>query len=119
MKKVLTCIAAISTVVFVAGCEMSRGGAGQTTDGEPVVGEIWQNNALEQGFTITSVNGWQCTGKLTNSQKNNATNSVISVPMTCSNNITGTALVAVDRLKAEADINFRLSNGKVGQLSIS
>ncbi|TMV06319.1 hypothetical protein FGK63_14265 [Ruegeria sediminis] len=119
MKTLVRCTIAIAAAVILSGCEMSRGGAGQTTTGEPVVGEVWQNNAMEQGFTITSVNGWQCTGKLTKSQQYNATNSVITVPLTCSNNVTGTSLVAIDRFKSEADINFRLSNGKVGHLAIS
>ncbi len=119
MKNRLLVTAMIISASVLSACEASRGGAGQTTAGEPVVGEVWQNNSLEQGFTITSVNGWQCTGKLTSTQRNSAANSVITVPLTCSGGVTGTSLIAIDRWKGEADINFRLSNGKVGHLSIS
>ncbi|NIZ63255.1 hypothetical protein DL239_20010 [Sedimentitalea sp. CY04] len=118
MKLSKNTLAPLMLVVALAGCEISRGGAGQMTNGEPIIGEIWQNSALEEGISITSVNGWQCTGKLTKAQSR-ATNSVITIPLTCSGDLTGTALVAVDRPKAEVDINFRLSNGKVGQLSVS
>ena len=109
---------AISACVAVSACEASRGGAGQTTRGEPLVAEIWQNENLQQGYTITSINGWSCQGILSKEQRNDITKSVVAVPLTCSNGVTGKSLVSVDRLKGEVDINFRLSNGKVGSVSI-
>jgi hypothetical protein len=112
-------LALLPILTFViSGCEVTRGGAGQTTAGEPIVGQVWQNNQLQQGFTISSVNGWQCQGVLTNEQKNNVTTSVIQVPITCNNGVTGTSLVSIDRLKGEADINFKLSNGVAGNVEI-
>ncbi len=116
--KAINVVAVAATCVLLAGCEATRGGSGQTTTGEPVVAEIWQDASLRQGFTITSVNGWQCIGTLTNEQRNNVSASVVQVPLKCSNGVTGTSLVSIDRLKSEADINFRLSNGIVGNAEI-
>lgn len=114
LKYFLIPLAGLSLV----GCEMSRGGGGMTTTGEPVVAEIRQGNDLRQSVSITSVNGWQCIGYLTPEQRNNTVDSVIQVPLECSNGVTGTSLVSVDRLKGEADINFRLSDGTVGNAEI-
>jgi hypothetical protein len=86
--------------------------------GEPVVAEIRQDANLQQSFTITSVVGWQCTGVLTSRQRDNAVDSVIQVPLTCNNGATGTSLLSIDRWKGTANINFRLSNGTIGNATI-
>ncbi|GAB5540233.1 MAG: hypothetical protein Salg2KO_23360 [Salibacteraceae bacterium] len=82
------------------------------------MGEIWQNNDLKQGFTITSVNGWQCTGELTKEQRNETVKSVIQVPLNCTNGWTGTSLVSLYRWKGTADINFKLTSGIRGNVEI-
>lgn len=114
----LTKCAIICVTFAVAGCEVTRGGAGQTTTGQPVVAEIRQDSNLQQSFTITSVAGWQCTGVLTNEQRNDATSSVFSVPLTCNTGVSGTSLVAIDRMRGALDINFRLADGTVGNAKI-
>jgi hypothetical protein len=105
-------------VLALAGCEASRGGAGQTTTGQPVVAEIRQDSNLQQSFTITSVSGWQCAGILTSEQRNNFTSSVITVPLACNTGMSGTSLVAIDRVRGKLDINFRLKDGTVGNAKI-
>lgn len=107
----------LATLV-VSGCEATRGGGGMTTAGEPIVAEIRQGNDLRQSVSIRSVQGWQCLGYLTNKQRNNIVDSVIQVPLKCSNGVTGTSLVSVDRLRGKANINFKLSNGVVGNAKI-
>lgn len=89
-----------------------------TTSGDPVVAEIRQDSDLRQSVKITSVRGWGCEGYLTKEQRNNTVDSVIQVPLKCSNGVTGSSLVSIDRVKGEADINFRLSNGIVGNAEI-
>lgn len=108
----------LGAALVLSGCEATRGGAGQTTTGQPVVAEIKQDANLQQSFTITSVDGWQCTGVLTKEQRNNITASVITVPLTCNTGANGTSLVSIDRMRGKLDINFRLSNGTVGNAKI-
>ena len=118
MKITTTALFLTVATLILSACEVTRGGSGTTTSGEPVVAEVRQNSSLQQSFTITSVVGWQCTGVLTSQQRNNAVASVIEVPLTCNNGVTGTSLVSVDRWKGTADINFRLSNGTIGSATI-
>ena len=114
-KSVLLCVAVLA---IVAGCAVTRGGSGTTSKGEPVIGEIWQNDKLDQGFTISSVRGWSCTGQLSDKQRKETVKSTAKVPMTCDNGWTGTGLISVDRLSGKANINFRLSNGTIGNVKI-
>lgn len=105
-------------LISISACEATRGGAGQLTNGDPIVGELWQDNNLNQGFTISSVSGWQCKGQLTKEQRNDAVSSIFPVPVTCSNGWTGSSLVSLDRAKGSANINFKLSNGATGSVEI-
>lgn len=109
---------ALIGIVSLAGCEATRGGAGQTTTGQPVVAEIRQDANLQQSFTITSVSGWQCKGVLTKEQRNDHTKSVLTVPLTCNNGVRGTSLVSIDRFRGQLDINFRLANGTTGNVEV-
>lgn len=105
-------------VVTVTGCEVTRGGAGITTSGKPIVVEIRQDSNLRQSVSLRSVEGWNCVGYLTNEQRDNEVDSVIEVPLQCNGGITGNSLISVDRMLAKATINFSLSNGVVGTAEI-
>lgn len=109
---ILCCIAA------VAGCEVSRGGAGTTTQGDPVTAEVWRNSQLQEGITLTSVDGWKCQGILTPAQVADNISSVYNVPLTCDDGVTGTALASIDRWTDELNINFKLQNGISGSVRI-
>ena len=89
-----------------------------TTSGEPVVADFRQDNDLRQSVSIRSVEGWQCIGYLTTEQRNNFVDSIIEVPLQCTNGATGKSLVSIDRLRGKADVNFKLSNGVVGNAKI-
>ena len=101
----------------LSACEATRGGSGMLTSGEPVIGELFLDQGT-QGIKITSVDGWSCSGTLTSAQARDTVASVFPVPLTCSNGLTGRALVSVDRMTTNADINFRLSDGKAGSVRI-
>lgn len=113
-RKTAFCIIALSALT---ACEATRGGGGAMTDGQPIIGEIFMSGGT-QGIKITSVDGWSCTGALTPEQARDAVSSVYPVPVACTNGATGNALVSIDRLTNDADINFRLSNGKAGSVQI-
>ena len=113
-RKSVLCIAALSVL---AACEATRGGGGAMTDGQPIIGEIFMSGGT-QGVKITSVDGWSCTGNLTPAQVRDTVSSVFPVPIACTNGASGNALVSVDRLTGDADINFRLSNGRAGSVQI-
>jgi hypothetical protein len=113
-RKSVLCIAALSAL---AACEATRGGGGTMTDGQPIIGELFIEGGT-QGIKITSVDGWSCKGTLTPEQARDAVSSVYPIPIACTNGATGNALVSIDRLTNDADINFRLSNGKAGSVQI-
>lgn len=111
-----------TTLLFTAffalsACDATRGGSGALTSGEPVIGELFLIKGT-QGIKITSVDGWQCSGSLTDEQARDTVASVFPVPLTCTNNVSGRALVSIDRQSTNADINFRLSDGKSGNVKI-
>ena len=89
-----------------------------TTAGDPIVAEIRQDNDLRQSVRLSSIMGWDCVGYLTDEQRNNTIDSVIRVPLDCSNGASGMSLISVDRLKGTATISFRLSNGTIGSAEI-
>lgn len=101
----------------LTACEATRGGGGQMTDGSPVVGEIFLRDG-NYGINVTSVDGWTCTGTFTDEQARSNVDSVFPVPITCTNGLTGNALVSIDRATADTDIAFRLSNGRSGSVQI-
>ncbi|GAB5434813.1 MAG: hypothetical protein EpisKO_41830 [Epibacterium sp.] len=71
-----------------------------------------------QSFTITSIAGWSCIGRLSKEQERDTTNSVFQVPLICNNGTSGSSIISLDRFKGSADINFRLANGTVGNAKI-
>lgn len=105
-------------VLCLSSCASTRGGSGQTTDGDPVVLEIRRDNDLSESFVISSVRGWSCIGVLTDEQVNETLRSVIRVPLKCNNGETGTSLISLDRFAGSADFNFRLSDGTTGNAKI-
>jgi hypothetical protein len=113
-RKAILCA---TMLVALSACEATRGGGGMMTDGEPIIGELFLSGGT-QGIKVTSVDGWSCTGTLTPAQARDAVASVFQVPLSCTNSASGNALVSIDRLTGDADINFRLSNGKSGSVQI-
>lgn len=105
----------VASSVLLLGCAVPMGGTGQTSSGEIITGETMLNASGENTVTISSLEGWSCSG---NYSRSRAT-AIRQFPLVCDNGASGTATLSVNAPTADlslqrATVAFRLSNGKTG-----
>jgi len=109
------CVLGIAIVSALSACSVPMGGTGQTADGEVVTGEAVLNASGENVVSISSLDGWSCSGTYTRSR----VSAVRQFPLTCSNGVSGMASLSVNAPTADlalqrATVAFKLDNGQSG-----
>jgi len=105
----------VLSLFVVSACSVPMGGQGHTKSGVPLSAEATLGADKNNTVTITSLDGWSCTGSYT-ADSNSA---VRNFPMSCSNGASGNALLSVNAPTAElslqrASLSFKLNNGESG-----
>lgn len=118
MKRLLL---ALPFLGLLAACDVSRGGAGSLADGTPVTAKRTMT-AYTETFTLTSAQGWSCTGTAQLGHGN--TGAVHQVPLRCTDGATGTGTVTFgsplrgQQGNLNAVLEFRLSDGRAGKVAV-
>ena len=112
MKK---CSVLLPSLCLIAACSIPMGGTGQTGGGQPVSAEATLGADRNNSVTISSLEGWTCTGNYSADRQS----AVRQFPLRCSNGATGTAMLSVNAPTADlafqrASLSFQLSNGETG-----
>lgn len=107
-------ISALS-LIAVSACSVPMGGQGVTKSGVPLSAEAIIGPDKVNDVTVTSLDGWSCTGTYTATRAT----AVRNFPLSCSNGASGNAILTVNAPTADlslqrASLSFKLNNGESG-----
>lgn len=108
---------AVFGVLIVTACgPTTTGGGGQLSDGKPVSG-VLTGDVVRNEFSakIISPKGWSCTSST--GKPHDDGGSSLTVPMHCTNSVTGTIVLTGNRAQKQIVGAFHLSSGKTGQVT--
>lgn len=98
---------------LLSGCmSTSMGGAGNTSGGTPISGELVLDAAGVNGnFILRKPAGRTCTGNVTFDS-----GSAHDFPLTCDDGTTGQAIATINRFGSQMTISYRLDDGEEGSI---
>lgn len=112
-------------LLALAACSLPQGGSGTTKDGSPVVLNRVMHMGYREDYTLSSPDGWSCTGTLDwNEAFIKSKSAVASMPLACQDGTKGTAMISVPHLNrnyiqpGQTAVTFSLENGKSGSARI-
>lgn len=113
----ITCALALISAVALAGCAMTTGGSGKTTDGSGVVGRL-SGDSLKgvSQVELISPKGWKCSGQYMHDDFDGTST---TVPLTCSDGRTGQGIIVFERFKLDFTMAFNLSDGERGTVTFA
>ena len=108
----------VGLLAQLPACTPPVGGNGSTSDGRPLVATLtFGDDLMSMTSTIVSPDGWSCT--TTHNDRagpDHVTHTVIKVPMTCSDGVSGTSLWSRTINPLTITISFALPNGRTGSV---
>lgn len=106
----------ISAALLLAACgTIETGGAGTTTNGEPVAGRLSLDQATNVfNVDVSSPKGWSCKGSFQKSNNNLRTK---TLPLTCNDGKAGTLILTANQFQGQIVGSFTLSSGESGQVT--
>ncbi|MCV2877608.1 hypothetical protein OE699_01980 [Sedimentimonas flavescens] len=108
-------VAAAALLAVSACAVVQTGGAGQTSSGEPIVGDFkFDQGTRRFDIALQSPRGWVCSSSFVQSAQPQATR---TVPLTCNDGRTGNLIMSANQFQDQATGSFYLSNGESGQVT--